>query len=193
MESIERLQAWYTSQCNGDWEHHYGVKIDTLDNPGWGLTIDLRETSLQGIEFEVQQETSEFDWYYIKVKNGKYAAHGDSKKLKYLIDYFLDEIVPKYSNPAFEYEILVPLYGAPTDVWTTGTAGMKDAGVFELISIDQPDYKTMHYKTLDNVETWIHDFEQFELKNREGDLVEIELVKTFKGSAKNNLPILILR
>ena len=31
---------WYLSQCNGDWEHAYGVKIDTLDNPGWTLEVE---------------------------------------------------------------------------------------------------------------------------------------------------------
>jgi hypothetical protein len=30
---------WYTKQCNGDWEHSYGIRIDTIDNPGWSLTL----------------------------------------------------------------------------------------------------------------------------------------------------------
>lgn len=37
---------WYVRECDDDWEHSYGVKIDTLDNPGWTIAIDLRETSL---------------------------------------------------------------------------------------------------------------------------------------------------
>ena len=32
---FQRLQKWYKSQCNGDWEHSFGIKIETLDNPGW--------------------------------------------------------------------------------------------------------------------------------------------------------------
>ncbi|MGK7942612.1 MAG: Imm53 family immunity protein [Crocosphaera sp.] len=24
------LQDWYTSQCNGEWEHTYGIDIKTL-------------------------------------------------------------------------------------------------------------------------------------------------------------------
>ncbi len=42
---------WYLAECNNDWEHSYGVKIDTLDNPGWSLKIDLRETNLEGRTF----------------------------------------------------------------------------------------------------------------------------------------------
>jgi hypothetical protein len=29
------LQAWYAEQCDGDWEHQFGVSVETLDNPGW--------------------------------------------------------------------------------------------------------------------------------------------------------------
>ena len=46
------VDAVVSAECNGDWEHSYGVKIDTLDNPGWLLKVDLRETSLQGRPFD---------------------------------------------------------------------------------------------------------------------------------------------
>ncbi len=26
------VQAWYATQCNGEWEESYGTKIETLDN-----------------------------------------------------------------------------------------------------------------------------------------------------------------
>ena len=51
-ENLTWLMQWYLGECDGDWEHSYGVKIDTLDNPGWTLTIDLRDTSLSGRAFE---------------------------------------------------------------------------------------------------------------------------------------------
>jgi len=31
---LQFLQEWYLEQCNGDWEHEFGIKIETLDNPG---------------------------------------------------------------------------------------------------------------------------------------------------------------
>lgn len=46
------LSRWYLSQCDNDWEHSYGVKIDNLDNPGWSLKIDLTDTEMQGRAFE---------------------------------------------------------------------------------------------------------------------------------------------
>jgi hypothetical protein len=27
------LEQWYQQQCDDEWEHHYGVTIETLDNP----------------------------------------------------------------------------------------------------------------------------------------------------------------
>ena len=47
-DSLAQLQQWYLSNCNGDWEHTYGVSIGTLDNPGWSLKIELTGTSCDG-------------------------------------------------------------------------------------------------------------------------------------------------
>ena len=51
-ENLNWLMQWYLAECNDDWEHSYGVKVDTLDNPGWTLKIDLRETDLLGRSFK---------------------------------------------------------------------------------------------------------------------------------------------
>lgn len=51
-DNLSWLMKWYLAECNDDWEHSYGVKIDTLDNPGWTLKIDLLETHLHGRPFE---------------------------------------------------------------------------------------------------------------------------------------------
>jgi immunity protein 53 of polymorphic toxin system len=60
---LEALQRWYLSQCNGDWEHTYGVDIGTLDNPGWTMAIHVAETELSGQPFERLEITrSETDW-----------------------------------------------------------------------------------------------------------------------------------
>ncbi|HEY0134050.1 MAG TPA: Imm53 family immunity protein, partial [Nannocystis sp.] len=48
---MRRLQTWYASMCDGDWEHRFGVRITTLDNPGWHVRIDILETGLEIDEF----------------------------------------------------------------------------------------------------------------------------------------------
>lgn len=55
---------WYKEQCNGDWEHQYGIRLETLDNPGWFLKVDLVETPLQGrLESRIVVERSDYDWF----------------------------------------------------------------------------------------------------------------------------------
>src|SRR4051812_8207943 len=50
--TIERLQRWFADHCNGEWENDNGVVIQTTDNPGWWVKIDLRGTELQDKPFE---------------------------------------------------------------------------------------------------------------------------------------------
>ena len=60
---LEWLQSWYASQCDGDWEHEWGVRIETLDNPGWLVKIKLEETELADREHPRQRVTrDEHDW-----------------------------------------------------------------------------------------------------------------------------------
>src|SRR3954469_18783567 len=44
---LDQLQRWYAQHCNGEWEHSYGISIQTLDNPGWRVKIDLHQTDLE--------------------------------------------------------------------------------------------------------------------------------------------------
>jgi hypothetical protein len=48
MQSLSRLEKWYSAQCDGDWEHQYGVQLKTLDNPGWTFEVDLCGTDAAG-------------------------------------------------------------------------------------------------------------------------------------------------
>ncbi len=67
------LQGWYTSMCDGDWEHAFGVKIETLDNPGWSVAIDVNGTNLYDRPFErVQVERDEHDWVFAWVEDWKF-------------------------------------------------------------------------------------------------------------------------
>ncbi|MFH8715852.1 immunity 53 family protein [Streptomyces zaomyceticus] len=60
---LDWLQGWYSGQCDEDWEHEWGVKIDTLDNPGWSVRIDLEETDLEERDFPRQElERGKDDW-----------------------------------------------------------------------------------------------------------------------------------
>ena len=95
---LEWLQNWYREKCNDDWEHSFGIKIDTIDNPGWFVVIDLNDTRLKDIIINYQLiEQNKNDWYGYKVENSKYEASGDPTKLKLLLIKF-KEIVENHDN-----------------------------------------------------------------------------------------------
>ena len=90
---INWIQEWYKSQCDGNWEHIRGVKIETLDNPGWSVEIDFNDT-----DFEISdilwnlEEKSESDWIGYSVTNNVFHGSGDSLKLNAILELFKDVI-----------------------------------------------------------------------------------------------------
>jgi len=92
VNTFQRLQRWYTAQCNGDWEHSYGVSIDTLDNPGWRLRIDLTDITLQDKPItEVKRGYEhEADWLICYVHDGQFQGACGPEKLEEVIGIFVD-------------------------------------------------------------------------------------------------------
>lgn len=88
-DNIEWLQNWYATKCNGDWEHQFGVSIDTIDNPSWTLSIDLIGSPLAGrVEHCRRTERTVRDWYAWEIRGEKFIAHGGPKNLSDLIGLF---------------------------------------------------------------------------------------------------------
>lgn len=84
------LQRWYAGQCDGDWEHGSGIKISTLDNPGWHLTVDISGTELEGMPFATReyQLHEDEDWWICEVKNGQFIARCSPQNLIIMIGVF---------------------------------------------------------------------------------------------------------
>jgi hypothetical protein len=88
---LRRLEGWYTAQCNDVWEHQYGVLIETIDNPGWRLRIDLTRTALANQRFEeVTIERNAHDWIHCKVLEQRFEAFGGPRNLSEMTDRFLN-------------------------------------------------------------------------------------------------------
>jgi hypothetical protein len=68
---LKCLQDWYVSQCDGGWEHTYGISIDTLDNPGWHLKVELTDTNLSDRPFDeiIFDGEDKNDWYRCFLRN----------------------------------------------------------------------------------------------------------------------------
>lgn len=87
---ISALERWYANQCNGDWEHSYGVRIDTLDNPGWTIEIDLRDTKGQGSVLKRETiERNENDWIQYWVEKDQFHIACGPLNLTEALDKFI--------------------------------------------------------------------------------------------------------
>jgi hypothetical protein len=82
------IQNWYLSQCDGDWEHEYGIKIDTLDNPGWYIKIDIVKLEYNKNIKNIFIEKSDDDWFSYEINDNCFKASGDPNKLEFLLQLF---------------------------------------------------------------------------------------------------------
>ena len=88
---FQSLATWYRAQCDGQWEHEYGVRIGTLDNPGWEVEIDLSQTSLQHATFTaVEVNESEHAWFTCRVEGTKFRAFCGPLLLATVVQVFVD-------------------------------------------------------------------------------------------------------
>lgn len=88
--SLEWLMNWFVSHCDDEWEHGYGITIETLDNPGWRLSVDLSGTDLEGrqmarLERDIESDVS---WSCCWVADKKFEAACGPRDLHEVIGIF---------------------------------------------------------------------------------------------------------
>ncbi|MCA8031459.1 MULTISPECIES: Imm53 family immunity protein [Burkholderia] len=84
---IDALQHWYTSQCDDVWEHSYGVKISTIDNPGW----EVRINGVSGRKLiDINAERDESDWISVTATKEEFVGYGGSSNLKEILMLAMD-------------------------------------------------------------------------------------------------------
>ena len=85
------IEAWFSEQCDSDWEHEFGVAIETLDNPGWTVTVDLEGTPLEDATFTAIHDVShDTDWLSCRVVNRRFEGSGGPSRLRAILTVFLD-------------------------------------------------------------------------------------------------------
>jgi hypothetical protein len=96
MGVLTSLIQWYAAQCNGEWEHRYGISIESCDNPGWWVKIDLAGTSLEGRDFARVSENVDENgfqlgdrWLDCRLNEGVWDGGGDETKLARILTIFL--------------------------------------------------------------------------------------------------------
>ncbi len=93
------ISEWFKNECDGEWERESQIKIETTSNPGWSIKIDLKNTNLESLTFEMDTiENTENDWYFYEFRSGVFHAAGDLSKLEFLLTKFRDYINGSLSN-----------------------------------------------------------------------------------------------
>jgi hypothetical protein len=93
---LRDLQRWFARQCDGVWEHHHGVRIETCDNPGWWVKVDLSGTGLESRPFQRIAENVDAKgfqqgnrWLNCYVDGSVWNGVGDETKLSVILQSFL--------------------------------------------------------------------------------------------------------
>ena len=88
-DPLHYLEQWYRRQCDGDWEHSYGVELGTLDNPGWKLRIDLVGTDCEGRQVpRTKADRSDDDWCHVWSDGVRFEAAAGSANLSEMLSAF---------------------------------------------------------------------------------------------------------
>ena len=94
MGNLNRLENWFYVHCDNDWEHGNRIQIYNLDNPGWGLKVDLEDTLLEEVLFEPigygDSEDRNGTWINCYKQESVFTALGSYNMLEKIIEIFLD-------------------------------------------------------------------------------------------------------
>jgi len=86
---LKWLENWYAEKCNGDWEHLEGIRIGTLDNPGWYVKINLEELDLPNSPLDdVDREIDSDDWVVCRVRDNAFEGFGGLYNLETILGIF---------------------------------------------------------------------------------------------------------
>ena len=75
-DGLAFITEWYQRHCDGDWEHDFGVSVDTIDNPGWSVNVDLVGTELENMVVDWIKDGAEDDevWLFWRSTGVKFEA-----------------------------------------------------------------------------------------------------------------------
>jgi len=177
MKNIKTIQEWFKFQCNGDWEHESGIKIQTISNPGWNLNIDIIDTILEGFITEENMDNGDGDWFFIRADGKVFSGSGDINKLTTLLDKFVSFILKNIEKSNYIYTIYAEIgLSSTVRVFRPIEAKMIGISNFKIISIPEMDIKDLKVITIDDFEKI--DFEKINtnVSCKIGDIVKCDLI-----------------
>lgn len=89
MDNLSWLDNFFANLCDGEWESEYGLTIESVNNPGWMVRIDLDGTGLNPSSFRpVTDQRNERNWVECKVQDGVWLGGGGLGNLDEVLSIF---------------------------------------------------------------------------------------------------------
>jgi hypothetical protein len=95
-DDLSKLARWFARHCDGTWEQHRGISVQSTDNPGWWVKIDLTRTALEVRPFaEVSEGVDDKGfptaarWLHCHLQDEQWHGAGDPTRLPEIISRFL--------------------------------------------------------------------------------------------------------
>lgn len=99
---LEWLESLFQSKCDGKWEHRLGIKIESIDNPGWWVTINVEQEHIEGLDCDQEVVLAVLgeppsasngnvggpDWMRCTVAKGVFEGAGTPRRLRDIIRCF---------------------------------------------------------------------------------------------------------
>ncbi len=75
-DALTWLQDWFAENCDGAWEKQWSVNLTTTEEPGWFLSLPLRQTVLESRAFTRIDHNRKTDasWWICQVGEGHFLA-----------------------------------------------------------------------------------------------------------------------
>lgn len=88
------MQSYFVQNCDGEWEHEFGIEITTTDNPGWHVQIDVAGTKYEGVEIaKISEQRSPDDWLIIGIKDQILVGSGGPRNLIEILEHLKNILV----------------------------------------------------------------------------------------------------
>ncbi|MEM7247389.1 MAG: immunity 53 family protein [Acidobacteriota bacterium] len=92
MSTVTELQEWFARQCDGEWEKGGGIVIESLENPGWSVTVDIVGTPLARRNFKTFRDNYDHDtdWLICRMKEDCFEAACGPLRLEDVLEKLLE-------------------------------------------------------------------------------------------------------
>ena len=98
ISALNWFEDWVYTHCDGEWEHTAGIRISTIDNPGWSVSIPIGDADYKKDEILIKIDSEDGkNWISCFIKDGVFRGYGDTRKLADILECFRDfqnNIVP---------------------------------------------------------------------------------------------------